>query len=203
MNPDKLRADKDAVTFVRSFVDAGKPVAAICHAGWMLAEADVVRGKTVTSWPSIKTDLVNAGAEWVDQEVVEDGNLITSRKPDDLEAFIERNGQWERAARDLYCHRHTLRYRIRRVEELTSGRDQGAGIRVVRGSQAAYAYTNVLSRDSLVEAAKAATHVLNMCIRAIEFGRLVQMARYITQSCQIDHRIESHSRPEQHDHDRR
>ncbi len=86
-SPDKIRTDKAMVGLTKSLFDAGKPVAAICHAGWMLAEADVVRGKTVTSWPSIKTDLVNAGANWVDQEVVEDGNLITSRKPDDLEAF--------------------------------------------------------------------------------------------------------------------
>ena len=86
-SPDKIRTDRAMVALTKAVFDAGKPVAAICHAGWMLAEADVVRGKTVTSWPSIKTDLVNAGAEWVDQEVVEDGNLITSRKPDDLEAF--------------------------------------------------------------------------------------------------------------------
>ena len=86
-SPDKIRTDEAMVGLTKSVYDAGKPVAAICHAGWMLAEADVVRGKTVTSWPSIKTDLVNAGARWVDQEVVEDGNLITSRKPDDLEAF--------------------------------------------------------------------------------------------------------------------
>jgi protease I len=70
-------------------VESGKPVAAICHAGWMLAEANVLRGRTVTSWPSIKTDLVNAGAHWVDRQVVEDGNLITSRKPDDLQAFSD------------------------------------------------------------------------------------------------------------------
>jgi protease I len=88
-NPDVLRNDKDAVAFVRSFFETGKPVAAICHAGWMLAEAGIASGKTVTSWPSIKTDLTNAGANWVDQEVVEDGNLITSRKPDDLEAFTK------------------------------------------------------------------------------------------------------------------
>ncbi|MDQ3953878.1 MAG: type 1 glutamine amidotransferase [Actinomycetota bacterium] len=86
-SPDKIRTDQAMVALTKSIYSAGKPVAAICHAGWMLAEADVVRGKTVTSWPSIKTDLVNAGARWVDQEVVEDGNLITSRKPDDLEAF--------------------------------------------------------------------------------------------------------------------
>ena len=86
-SPDKIRTNPKIVDFTRSIFNAGKPVAAICHAGWVLAEADLVRGKTVTSWPSIKTDLVNAGANWVDQEVVEDGNLITSRKPDDLEAF--------------------------------------------------------------------------------------------------------------------
>jgi deglycase len=86
-SPDKIRTNDKMVGFTRSMVESGKPVAAVCHAGWMLAEADVLRGKTVTSWPSIKTDLVNAGAEWVDQEVVEDGNLITSRNPGDLEAF--------------------------------------------------------------------------------------------------------------------
>jgi protease I len=86
-NPDALRMDETAVAFVRAFVESGRPVAAICHAGWALAEADVVRGRRVTSWPSLQTDLRNAGAEWVDEKVVVDGNLITSRKPDDLEAF--------------------------------------------------------------------------------------------------------------------
>jgi protease I len=86
-NPDALRRDDTAVAFVRAFVNSGKPVAAICHAGWMLAEAGVVEGRTLTSWPSLQTDLRNAGADWVDQEVVTDGNLITSRKPDDLPAF--------------------------------------------------------------------------------------------------------------------
>ena len=88
-SPDLIRTDEGIVSLVRSVFEAGKPVAAICHAGWLLAEADIARGKTVTSWPSIKTDLVNAGANWVDQEVVEDENLITSRKPDDLEAFTK------------------------------------------------------------------------------------------------------------------
>ena len=88
-SPDKIRSNEPMVRLTREIAQAGKPIAAICHAGWMLAEADLVRGKTVTSWPSIKTDLVNAGAEWVDQEVVEDGNIITSRKPDDLEAFTK------------------------------------------------------------------------------------------------------------------
>ena len=86
-SPDKIRTNDKMVALTKEIAGSQRPVAAICHAGWMLAEADVVRGKTVTSWPSIKTDLINAGAEWVDQEVVEDGNLITSRKPDDLEAF--------------------------------------------------------------------------------------------------------------------
>ena len=88
-SPDKIRTSAAMVRFTQSIAGAGKPVAAICHAGWMLAEAGLVQGKTVTSWPSIKTDLVNAGAEWVDQEVVEDGNIITSRKPDDLEPFTK------------------------------------------------------------------------------------------------------------------
>src|ERR671927_175720 len=87
INGDFLRADADAVAFVRAFFDADKPVAAICHAPWVLAEADVVRGRRMTSWPSLRTDLRNAGAHWVDEEVVVDGNLITSRKPDDLDAF--------------------------------------------------------------------------------------------------------------------
>jgi protease I len=90
-NPDLLRTQPDAVAFAKSFFDAGKPVAAICHAPWTLVEADVVRGRRMTSWPSVKTDLRNAGADWVDAEVVvcEAGPnvLITSRKPDDLKAF--------------------------------------------------------------------------------------------------------------------
>jgi protease I len=87
MNPDQLRVEPKAVEFVRSFFAAGKPVAAICHAPWMLVEADVVRGRTVTSWPSLRTDLTNAGADWVDREVVTDEGLVTSRKPDDIPAF--------------------------------------------------------------------------------------------------------------------
>ena len=87
-SPDKLRTSAGVVKFVKSMFDGDKPVAAICHAGSLLVEADAVRGRTVTSWPSIRTDLVNAGAEWVDQEVAEDANLITSRKPDDLDAFV-------------------------------------------------------------------------------------------------------------------
>ena len=88
-NPDNLRTEDAAVAFVRAFVESGKPVAAICHAPWTLVEADVVRGRRMTSWPSLQTDLRNAGADWVDEEVVTDGNLITSRKPDDLPAFCE------------------------------------------------------------------------------------------------------------------
>jgi protease I len=87
VNPDKLRIDRDAVRFVGDFVRSGKPVGAICHGPWTLVEADVVRGRTITSWPSVRTDLRNAGAEVVDQEVVVDGALISSRRPDDLPAF--------------------------------------------------------------------------------------------------------------------
>ncbi|MEN7536973.1 type 1 glutamine amidotransferase domain-containing protein [Aurantiacibacter flavus] len=87
MNPDILRMDKDAVAMVKTFVDAGKPVAAICHGPWLLVEAGVIEGKTVTSWPSIRTDLRNAGANVVDEEAAVDGNLITSRNPDDIPAF--------------------------------------------------------------------------------------------------------------------
>jgi protease I len=87
MNPDKLRANKQAVQFVKHFFDAGKPVAAICHGPWMLVEADVVRGRSVTSWPSLQTDLRNAGADWTDRQVVTDEGLVTSRKPDDIPAF--------------------------------------------------------------------------------------------------------------------
>ena len=86
-NPDALRMDEDAVSFIKEFAGSGKPVAAICHAPWALVEADVVRGKRLTSWPSLQTDLRNAGAEWVDEQVVVDGNLVTSRNPDDLPAF--------------------------------------------------------------------------------------------------------------------
>ena len=87
MNPDKLRTEDKAVTFIQSFFDEQKPVAAICHAPAMLIEADVVQGKQLTSYPSLQTDLRNAGANWVDQQVVTDGNLVTSRKPDDIPAF--------------------------------------------------------------------------------------------------------------------
>lgn len=87
MNPDHLRRNEHAVEFVRSFFEEGKPVAAICHAPWMLAEAGVVKGRTLTSFASIRTDLQNAGAEWVDREVVVDAGLVTSRDPDDLPAF--------------------------------------------------------------------------------------------------------------------
>ncbi len=86
-NPDALRTEEKAVAFIKAFVGSGKPVAAICHAPWTLIEADVVRGRRLTSWPSLQTDLRNAGAEWTDEEVVVDDNLITSRNPDDLPAF--------------------------------------------------------------------------------------------------------------------
>jgi protease I len=86
-NPDALRTNPEAVAFAKSFMDAGKPVAAICHAAWTLVEAGAVEGRTLTSWPSLQTDVRNAGGTWVDEQVVVDGNLITSRKPGDLEAF--------------------------------------------------------------------------------------------------------------------
>jgi protease I len=86
-NPDQLRTEGEAVEFVRAFFESGKPIGAICHAPWTLIEADVVRGRTLTSFPSLRTDLRNAGAEWVDEEVHVDQGLVTSRKPDDLEAF--------------------------------------------------------------------------------------------------------------------
>jgi protease I len=86
-NPDQLRTDEEAVEFIRAFFAAGKPVGVICHGPWSLIEADVVRGRTLTSWPSLQTDLRNAGAEWVDEEVHVDQGLVSSRKPDDLPAF--------------------------------------------------------------------------------------------------------------------
>lgn len=90
MNPDKLRLEPEAAKFVRAFFDAGKPVAAICHGPWLLIDAGVVKGRTVTSWPSIRTDLKNAGANVVDREVVVDRGLVTSRKPDDIPAFNQK-----------------------------------------------------------------------------------------------------------------
>lgn len=87
INPDKLRMIPQAVDFARAFFDAGKPVAAICHGPWTIIEAGAARGRRIASWPSLKTDLRNAGAEWMDQEAVIDGNLVTSRKPDDIPAF--------------------------------------------------------------------------------------------------------------------
>ena len=88
-SPDKIRSSPEMIDLVRTVYSAGKPVAAVCHAPWVLAEAGLAKFSTLTSWPSIRTDLVNAGARWVDQEVVEHGNLITSRKPDDLDAFVD------------------------------------------------------------------------------------------------------------------
>ena len=89
-NPDFLRGDDDAVAFVRAFFDAHKPVAVICHGPWTLVEADVVRDRTITSWPTIQTDIRNAGGSWVDEEVVVDNGLVSSRKPDDLPAFCDK-----------------------------------------------------------------------------------------------------------------
>jgi protease I len=87
MNPDALRIQPKAVAFIKAFFDAGKPVASICHGPWSIIEAGEARGRRIASWPSLKTDLRNAGAEWVDEEVVVDSNLVSSRKPDDIPAF--------------------------------------------------------------------------------------------------------------------
>src|SRR4051794_1197272 len=89
-NPDQLRGDENAVGFVRDFHETGKPIAAICHAPWVLVESGVVRGRRLTSWPTLETDIRNAGGEWVDEEVVVDDNVVTSRKPDDIPAFNEK-----------------------------------------------------------------------------------------------------------------
>jgi protease I len=114
MNPDKLRANPTAVRFVKSFVDTGKPIAAICHGPWTLIEAGGVRGRKMTSYGSIQTDLKNAGAHWVDQEAVTDGNLVTSRKPDDIpafnramvELFAQAEGGARREARERFLPRN-------------------------------------------------------------------------------------------------
>ena len=87
INPDALRLEEDAISFIKAFADGGKPIAAICHGPWTLIDAGVASGKKMTSWPSLKTDLTNAGADWVDEEVVVDNGLVTSRNPDDLPAF--------------------------------------------------------------------------------------------------------------------
>ncbi len=104
MNPDKLRMNPKAVEFVKHFIDARKPVAAICHGPWTLVEAGAVRGRTLTSWPSLQTDIRNAGGNWVDEEVVTDRGIVTSRKPDDIRAFnkkmIEEFAEGERASRE-------------------------------------------------------------------------------------------------------
>lgn len=90
INPDALRLEDEAIAFIRAFTNAGKPVAAICHGPWTLINAEAVRGRRMTSWPSLRTDLQNAGAQWVDEEVVVDDGLVTSRNPDDLPAFCDK-----------------------------------------------------------------------------------------------------------------
>jgi protease I len=105
-NPDNLRQNEQAVRFVRDFYDTGKPIAAICHAPWMLVEADLVRGLTLTSWPSLQTDIRNAGGTWVDQEVATDNGIVTSRKPDDIPAFSRK--MVEEFGEGRHERRHTL-----------------------------------------------------------------------------------------------
>lgn len=111
MNPDFLRQDKRAVSFVREFFSSGKPIAAICHGPWLLVEADVVRGRTVTSWPSLQTDIRNAGGDWVDREVVTDEGLVTSRKPDDIPAFNKK--MIEEISEGVHDQRQTTQTRTR------------------------------------------------------------------------------------------
>jgi protease I len=101
-NPDYLRVDKQAVSFVKAFATGGKPIAAICHGAWTLIEADAVRGRKMTSWPSLQTDLKNAGAHWVDEPMVRDGQLVTSRKPDDL-------AQFNKAAIEMFAEAHAVK----------------------------------------------------------------------------------------------
>lgn len=103
MNPDRLRTNERAVQFVKDFFAVGKPIAAICHGPWLLVEAGVVRGRTITSWPSLQTDIRNAGGDWVDREVVTDEGIVTSRKPDDIPAFSRK--MIEEFAEGVHAHR--------------------------------------------------------------------------------------------------
>ena len=122
MNSDKLRMDDQVLNFVREFFDAGKPVAAICHGPWTLIDAGVARGRRMTSYPSIRADLQNAGADWIDQEVVVDNGLVTSRKPDDIPAFNRKMIEEFKEGLHSGQKRHSLgdRQRIRQPEEVGS-----------------------------------------------------------------------------------
>ena len=122
MNSDKLRMDDQVLNFVREFFDAGKPVAAICHGPWTLIDAGVARGRRMTSYPSIRADLQNAGADWIDQEVVVDNGLVTSRKPDDIPAFNRKMIEEFKEGLHSGQKRHSLgdRQRIRQSEEVGS-----------------------------------------------------------------------------------
>ena len=127
-NPDQLRGDENAVAFVREFHDAGKPMAVICHGPWMLVESGVVRGRRVTSWPTLETDIRNAGGDWVDEEVVVDGNVVTSRKPDDIPAFNREmtrlfSGERVPALSNVRNGAATLRPRALEVADGTRTRD--------------------------------------------------------------------------------
>ena len=120
MNPDKLRMDAKSVEFVRSFFDSGKPVAAICHGPWSIIEAGAARGRKIASWPSLKTDLRNAGAEWIDKEAVVDGNLVSARKPDDMPAF-------NRAMIEIFSRAHGRAGHASGAAEPEHQRGQGEG----------------------------------------------------------------------------
>ena len=108
MNPDRLRMNPRAVAFVKGFVDSGRPIAAICHGPWTLIDAGAVRGRRMTSWPSLRTDLVNAGAQWVDEEVVADRGIVTSRKPDDIPAFNRKMLEEFEAGRHAHAGMETV-----------------------------------------------------------------------------------------------
>jgi len=157
MNPDKLRMNQKAIDFVKDFFESGKPVAAICHAPWTLIEADVVRGRTLTSYESVKTDLRNAGADWIDEEVVVDNGLVTSRKPDDLPAFNKK------MIEEIAEGRHTgqmqqQQYRQRATVGATQGRKRSNAAYPERGKQSRTAsvdeWPDVQGRREAMEASQ-------------------------------------------------
>lgn len=129
LNPDALRLIPEAVLFVRAFSDTARPIAAICHAPWLLIEADLVRNRTVTSWPSLRTDLENAGARWVDEAVVADGGLVTSRKPADIPEFVEKAIEEFAAARNEPPKSRPFPRRPQKAGSATGARQRGTSRR--------------------------------------------------------------------------